>query len=78
MARMRIDRATARLLCLVLLILGAPAHAQTIFACGPEWGALTRALLPQARVFVATHALQDPHHIEARPSLIAHMRAENQ
>lgn len=75
MARMRIDRATARLLCLVLLILGAPAHAQTIFACEPEWGALTRALLPQARVFVATHALQDPHHIEARPSLIAHMRA---
>jgi zinc/manganese transport system substrate-binding protein len=53
----------------------APAQAQTIFACEPEWAALVRTLLPGARVFVATHAGQDPHHIEARPSLIAQMRA---
>jgi zinc/manganese transport system substrate-binding protein len=48
--------------------------AQTIFACEPEWAALTKTLLPQAKLSVATHANQDPHHIEARPALIAQMR----
>ncbi len=50
------------------------AQAITVFACEPEWAALTRVLLPEAQVKTATHHLQDPHHIEARPSLIAHMR----
>ncbi len=50
------------------------ARAQTVFACEPEWAALVRILLPHARVHVATHAGQDPHHIEARPSLIAQLR----
>lgn len=53
----------------------APAQAFTVFACEPEWAALTRVLLPAARVHVATHAGQDPHHIEARPALIAQLRA---
>lgn len=58
-----------------LLWLGAGAsQAQTIFACEPEWAALTRVLLPQATLHVATHARQDPHHIEARPALIAQLR----
>jgi zinc/manganese transport system substrate-binding protein len=34
-------------------------------------------LLPSARVHVATHVGQDPHHIEARPALIAQLRAAN-
>lgn len=61
----------------LLLALASAASAQgpTVFACEPEWAALVRTLLPGARVFVATHAGQDPHHIEARPSLIAQMRA---
>lgn len=60
----------------LLLALGAAgAQAQTIFACEPEWAALTRVLLPQARLHVATHAQQDPHHIEARPALIAQLRS---
>lgn len=50
-------------------------QAQTIFACEPEWAALTRVLLPEARLHVATHAQQDPHHIEARPTLIAQLRS---
>ncbi len=54
--------------------LAAPADAFTVFACEPEWAALTRVLLPEARVHVATHAGQDPHHIEARPALIAQLR----
>ncbi|MDP1650627.1 MAG: zinc ABC transporter substrate-binding protein [Rubrivivax sp.] len=63
----------------LLLLLGAalstPAAAFTVFACEPEWAALTRVLLPQVRMHVATHAAQDPHHIEARPALIAQLRS---
>jgi len=54
--------------------IAGPAVALTVFACEPEWAALTRVLLPTARVHVATHAKQDPHHIEARPALIARLR----
>jgi zinc/manganese transport system substrate-binding protein len=50
------------------------SQALTVFACEPEWAALVRQLAPHARVTSATHARQDPHHIEARPSLIAAMR----
>jgi zinc/manganese transport system substrate-binding protein len=46
-----------------------------IFACEPEWGALAKELAPEAKVYVATTALQDPHRIEARPSLIARARS---
>jgi zinc/manganese transport system substrate-binding protein len=52
-----------------------PALAFTVFACEPEWAALTRVLLPEARLHVATHVGQDPHHIEARPALIAQLRS---
>lgn len=48
----------------------------SIFACEPEWGALARELAgEQARIYVAATALQDPHRIEARPSLIARARS---
>ncbi len=50
------------------------AHALTVFACEPEWAALARRLAPAAEVHTATHARQDPHHIEARPGLIAQLR----
>lgn len=62
-------------LALLASLAAGGAQAQTIFACEPEWAALTRALMPQARLHVATHARQDPHHIEARPALIAQLRA---
>ncbi len=54
--------------------LAVSAQALTVFACEPEWGALAKALAPQAQVHSATHWQQDPHHIEARPSLIATLR----
>lgn len=58
-----------------LAISGAgAAHAFSVFVCEPEWGALVKALHPSAQVFSATTHLQDPHHIEARPSLIARLR----
>jgi zinc/manganese transport system substrate-binding protein len=59
----------------VALAAASPARAFTVFACEPEWAALVRVLLPSARVHVATTVRQDPHHIEARPTLIAQMRA---
>jgi zinc/manganese transport system substrate-binding protein len=67
----------AALACAALLgsCLAGPTWAFTVFACEPEWAALARVLLPAARVHVATHAGQDPHHIEARPALIAQLRS---
>jgi zinc/manganese transport system substrate-binding protein len=50
--------------------------ALNVFACEPEWGALARELIgDKGSVYVATTALQDPHRIEARPSLIARARS---
>lgn len=50
--------------------------ALNVLACEPEWGALTRELGGElVTVTDATNALQDPHRIEARPSLIAKARS---
>lgn len=52
-----------------------PARADfQVFACEPEWTSLVREFMPDARFTTATSYLQDPHYIEARPSLIAAMR----
>jgi zinc/manganese transport system substrate-binding protein len=62
------------LLCLILFAPAAPA-ALKVFACEPEWAALATELGgDRVSVFSATTAKQDPHHIEARPSLIARVR----
>lgn len=59
---------------LILCLLALPAQAGLrVFACEPEWAALARALVPEADITTATSYLQDPHYIEARPSLIAAM-----
>ena len=54
-----------------------PAHADlSIFATVPEWAALAQELGgDKVKVYSATNALQDPHHVEARPSLIARARS---
>ncbi|WP_455197950.1 metal ABC transporter substrate-binding protein [Kaarinaea lacus] len=61
---------------LLLLITSNAIHAKVnIFACEPEWAALMKELTGEhGKVFSATTAFQDPHRIEARPSLIAKMR----
>ena len=53
-----------------------PAQAAlNIFACEPEWAALAQELAAdKVSIYTATSALQDPHHVEARPSLIAKAR----
>lgn len=59
-----------------VMLLSTTAHATlNVFACEPEWAALTQQLAgEQATIYTATTALQDPHRIEARPSLIARAR----
>ena len=61
---------------LALLCLAHPAQAALrVFACEPEWGALAKALGGDLLdVSVATSALQDPHQIQAKPSLMARAR----
>jgi zinc/manganese transport system substrate-binding protein len=58
------------------MALPSPSAAEvTVFACEPEWAALTREVGGnEVDAFSATHARQDPHHIRARPSLIARIR----
>src|SRR4030081_1280624 len=53
------------------------AHADlSVFATVPEWGALAQELGgDKVKVYTATNALQDPHHVEAKPSLIARARS---
>ncbi|MDJ0741494.1 MAG: zinc ABC transporter substrate-binding protein [Gammaproteobacteria bacterium] len=62
---------------LVACFLIGSVHAKlNIFACEPEWAALTQELAGgHATVFAATHAGQDPHYVQARPSLIARLRS---
>jgi zinc/manganese transport system substrate-binding protein len=58
-----------------LMLASAGAHALNVVACEPEWAALAKELGgDKVTVSSATTAMQDPHHIEARPSLIARMR----
>jgi zinc/manganese transport system substrate-binding protein len=54
----------------------AGAHAAlNIFATVPEWAALSQEVGgDKVRVYQATSPLQDPHHVQAKPSLIARAR----
>jgi zinc/manganese transport system substrate-binding protein len=69
---------TLKLLAATLLAaLAAPALAAlNVLATVPEWGALAEELGgDKVKVYTATNALQDPHHVEAKPSLIARARS---
>lgn len=71
-------RSILKVLCalgMALAMLPAAA-ALNVFVCEPEWGALAKELGgDKVSVYSATTALQDPHRIEARPSLIARIRS---
>lgn len=62
----------------LLSILGLPMIAQAqlnVFACEPEWSALSEEIGGSlVKATSATHAMQDPHYVEARPSLISKVR----
>ena len=58
------------------MALPSPASAElNVFACEPEWATLAREVGGEkVKAYSATHAQQDPHHIRAKPSLIARIR----
>src|SRR3954471_21075299 len=52
------------------------AAAVQVFACEPEWAALATEIGgDRVSVFAATPGQQDPHQIQAKPSLISKMRS---
>ncbi len=60
------------------LVFFAPvtASALEVFACEPEWGALVKEIAADtANVTTGTTAFQDPHYVQAKPSLIAATRS---
>ena len=60
---------------LLLLIAPLSANALDVFACEPEWASLVRELAgDNAIITIATTAFQDPHNLQAKPSLIAATR----
>ncbi|HEX6930062.1 MAG TPA: zinc ABC transporter substrate-binding protein, partial [Gammaproteobacteria bacterium] len=67
------------LLALLLLsgLFAAPVFADVnVFTCEPEWAALADELGgDKVESYSATTPFQDPHFIQARPSLIARVRA---
>jgi zinc/manganese transport system substrate-binding protein len=72
----RINSNLAKVATLALTVgyIGLANAELNIFACEPEYAALAQELAPDAQIYSATTAMQDPHQVQARPSLIAKMR----
>lgn len=70
------NRILPALLAVALACLSATAAAKlNIFACEPEWASLAEAIGgDRVTVYQAISPKQDPHRVEARPSLVARMR----
>jgi len=66
-----------RIVLLLIAFAWLPARADlSVFSTVPEWAALAQEIGgDKVKVYSATNALQDPHHVEARPSLIARARS---
>ena len=66
----------AAFIALAVVVAATPARANlNVFACEPEWGALSSEIgRDKVTVYTATTGAQDPHQIQARPSLIAKAR----
>jgi zinc/manganese transport system substrate-binding protein len=66
-----------RLATLCVLAVPAVSHAAVnLFACEPEWAALAKEIGgDKVSISAGVTAQQDPHRIEARPSLIARVRS---
>ncbi len=60
---------------LATLSIAPHAAALDVFACEPEWEALVKEIGgDRVSVYVATNAFQDPHQVQAKPSLLARAR----
>ena len=66
-----------QLLIALVACVALQAHAALkVVACEPEWGSLAKEIGgDKVNVYTAITALQDPHRVEARPSLIARARS---
>ena len=64
---------------LLLLLLSGNVHAAlNVFACEPEWAALTQLLAGnQASIYTATGPLQDPHQVQAQLPTLLHYCLQN-
>ena len=64
------------LLATVFAAFSIPASAAlNVLACEPEWGSLAQELGgDKVSIYNATNAYQDPHHIQAKPSLLSKAR----
>src|SRR6266576_6429271 len=62
---------------LMAVAVATPARANlNVFACEPEWAALATEIGgDKVSVYSATTGGQDPHQVQARPSLIAKARS---
>ncbi len=71
------EKILPRLLLLSAMLLSTGAHAAVqVLTCEPEWQALVGELAGSlVEASSATNALQDPHYVQARPSLIAAARS---
>jgi len=62
----------------IAILISLPFNASAalnVFACEPEWAALADEIGGDlVKTSSATNALQDPHYIQARPSLISKIR----
>src|SRR5436190_10789294 len=65
-----------QLLVALIASLAVPAQAAlNVVACEPEWGSLAKEIGgDKVNVYTAITAMQDPHRVEARPSLMARAR----
>lgn len=64
--------------CFFGLTVGTAQADLNVFATVPEWGALAQEIGgSKVKVYTATTAFQDPHRIDARPSLLARTRQAN-
>lgn len=59
----------------LLSLLSTQVDALEVFTCEPEWGSLVAELVDEdTKITIALTAFQDPHRLQARPSLIARAR----
>jgi zinc/manganese transport system substrate-binding protein len=64
------------IVCVLMLVPGLSQAELRVLACEPEWASLAQELGGDlVETTSATQGLQDPHYIQARPSLIARVRS---
>ena len=74
LSKLTLNKCSLAMMAAGAAIISPHALALNIFVCEPEWKAFLASHAPDATIYSATTAKQDPHYVQARPSLIAKMR----